>query len=305
VLLAGFQIVAGFAIVPYVMLPTWVQSNAQWEAACALAWLILALLSLMARLRESRRLFLVCLWLSGALVGLHAFVSPRLQMQVLDGLELLILGIFAAFAMSVRQVHLWLALSGTLYLAAVTVNPAPLGIWLAPVIVALVVTTTLVVVRLLRMVRAASTHDALTGALNRYGLRCRVQSVRDADSRHGEPTSLGFIDVDGFKAYNDTRGHAAGDQLLIDLVVGIKRGLRRTDLIARVGGDEFVILFAATPAAAARDVVARLRPTLPIACSVGVVEWPAGASLDETLDSADALMYAQKRASRPVMCGAE
>ena len=212
-LLAGFQVVAGLAILPYLVLPKWVEPDAELVAACAIAWLGLALLSLVAMAKDPDRLFVVSLWLSGALVAVHALVTPRLQMQVLDGLELLILGIFAAFAMSVRQVYLWLAFSGTLYLVTVTVNPAPLGIWLAPVIVLLVVTTTLVVVRLLGMVRDASTHDPLTGALNRYGLKHRARSARHADVRKGSPTSLGFLDVDGFKQFNDTQGHAAGRPL--------------------------------------------------------------------------------------------
>jgi diguanylate cyclase (GGDEF)-like protein len=304
-LLAGFQLVVGLAIFPYLVLPQWVQPDAELVTACALAWLGLSLLSLVALAKDPDRLFVLSLWLSGPLVAAHALVTPRLQMQVLDGLELLILGTFAAFAMSARQVHVWLAVSGTLYLAAVTVNPAPLGIWLAPVIVLLVVTTTLVVVRLLEMVRDASSHDPLTGALNRYGLKYRARSVRSGDVRKASPTSLGFFDVDGFKRYNDTQGHAAGDRLLIDLVADLRRQLRAQDLIARLGGDEFVVVFAGTPVAVAADVVDRLTPNLPISCSVGVVEWPAGASLDEALDCADALMYSHKRASQRQMSHSE
>ncbi len=304
-LLAAFQAVAGLAIVPYLVLPAWVQPNAEWVTACAAAWLVLAGLSSVACFRDPERLFVISLWLSGALIGLHALVTPRLQMQVLDGLELLILSIFAAFAMTMRQVRVWLAMSGTLYLVAVTVNPAPLGIWLAPVIVALVLTTTLVVVTLLKMVRDASTHDALTTAVNRYGLTHRANALHGRDRRRGLPTSIGFIDVDGFKQYNDSRGHAAGDRLLADLVAELRRGLRQTDLIARVGGDEFVVVFSGTGVDMASEILAGLQPTLPISCSLGVVEWPAHARLDEALDAADALMYAQKRAGARLLRVAE
>jgi len=152
--------------------------------------------------------------------------------------------------------------------------------------------------------------DPLTGLANRRALlehlgRC-VASTRHADS----PVLLAFIDLDDFKAINDTHGHDAGDRFLIEVAHRLREGLRERDMVARHGGDEFVVLTAGAynpgvPAERAlrerietlvegEYVLGRTRFHYPGA-SVGVVACPPGADRDALLAEADAAMYARKR----------
>jgi diguanylate cyclase (GGDEF)-like protein len=85
-------------------------------------------------------------------------------------------------------------------------------------------------------------HDALTGLLNRGGLIEAVDCGLMAAARNGNPLALLFLDLDNFKAVNDTFGHAVGDRLLKSVADRLKRELSAGDVAARIGGDEFVVL---------------------------------------------------------------
>src|SRR5439155_594241 len=82
----------------------------------------------------------------------------------------------------------------------------------------------------------------LTGCLNRRGFGERFQAELNGAERSGQPLSLLQIDLDNFKQINDTRGHAAGDELLIWVVRSLQETLRPTDWVGRLGGDEFAVL---------------------------------------------------------------
>ncbi|RYE99690.1 MAG: GGDEF domain-containing protein, partial [Oxalobacteraceae bacterium] len=101
-------------------------------------------------------------------------------------------------------------------------------------------------------------HDTLTGLLNRAGLQEVV--ARRAGTTTG--ATLFYIDLDGFKAINDGLGHAAGDQLLVEVSELMRRATPTTDVVARMGGDEFIILADETDAATARQTGQRLIDTL-------------------------------------------
>jgi diguanylate cyclase (GGDEF)-like protein len=101
-------------------------------------------------------------------------------------------------------------------------------------------------------------HDTLTGLLNRAGLEEVV--ARRAGTTTG--ATLFYIDLDGFKAINDGLGHAAGDQLLVEVSELMRRATPATDVVARMGGDEFIILADETDAATARQTGQRLIDTL-------------------------------------------
>ena len=139
--------------------------------------------------------------------------------------------------------------------------------------------------------------DPLTGTLNRRGLDEAVAGALAA----AEPFGLITLDLDGFKAINDTGGHAAGDALLADVVASLRAVLRPGDVVGRLGGDEFAVLLpGASPAAAARvRDRAQLALSLHAPASFGLALHPFdGRSADALLHAADEQMYAAKAARR-------
>lgn len=294
-LLAGLQMTAAVVLLPYLVLPGWAAATDGWQAVVVGTWAAAALGSAVCAWRRQQRGFEVMLWLSAGLLALHTLISPLQQVQVLNGLQLLVLAMIAAFVLQERHLRSWLAWAVVAYTLALTVNPAPMGIWLGPVIAGLVVVTTLVVCELVRRTRSAATHDPLTGALNRHGLRLQAPLLKACDERRHAPTAVAYLDLDGFKAYNDSQGHAAGDAVLVAVVDHLTRSLRPADLIVRVGGDEFVVIMSATAPASAERAIARVCEGLPIGCSHAVSLWPRADSLDQVLDRVDALMYEDKR----------
>jgi diguanylate cyclase len=171
----------------------------------------------------------------------------------------------------------------------------------------------------LELAAQAST-DALTGLPNRRLLMAELRRALARGERAGSTVLVAMIDLDGFKAINDTHGHEAGDAFLADMAQRLQAALRATDLLARLGGDEFVAVGpgpAASPdvAAAAQAWFQRLAASTrgPVSigaaridyagASVGVAPiLPGAADAEEALRRADAEMYADKqrrRAAKP------
>lgn len=154
-----------------------------------------------------------------------------------------------------------------------------------------------------------SLHDTLTGLTNRRFLRENEKHLLAAAKRSGKQLAVLAVDLDDFKAVNDRFGHAAGDEVLAVSAARMKQLLRESDVIARFGGDEFVIVLGQVDnAAAAREVAGRLveslcRPiplaggeTARIGASVGIAMCRAGSeTLNDLLSKADAALYAAKR----------
>lgn len=156
-----------------------------------------------------------------------------------------------------------------------------------------------------------ATRDGLTGLANRSHLFARLQDGIEEATRARRALAVLFLDLDGFKAVNDTHGHAAGDGVLVQVAERLRASLRARDLICRNGGDEFVaVLFDLDPLDALRvaeraaaDVGAALRRpfvvdggTTALGGSVGISVFPDdGASADALLALADADMYRTKR----------
>jgi diguanylate cyclase (GGDEF)-like protein len=152
-------------------------------------------------------------------------------------------------------------------------------------------------------------HDPLTGAVNRLVLADRLAQATARRRRHPGDIFLALLDVDDFKSINDVHGHAAGDTVLVEIARRLQTTMRAEDTIARIGGDEFVVLAELTPPVDAGDeLCARIRASLqppiefvddsrPVSVSVGCVLARPGEPLTDVLARADAAMYADKQAS--------
>jgi len=145
--------------------------------------------------------------------------------------------------------------------------------------------------------RLQLTTDPLTGLLNRSGFTAASERIRAPAERDEKPVSIALIDLDQFKRVNDLQGHAAGDELLVDLGRAWRAELRGSEALARLGGDEFALVMAAAPDGA-DEALARLRKASTAEWSVGLVEWERGESLDRALARADAELYRAKRIRR-------
>jgi diguanylate cyclase (GGDEF)-like protein len=187
------------------------------------------------------------------------------------------------------------------------------------VIVMLIATVlaTLIVDRTQRL-RQLSTVDRLTGLLNRGYFDERIEEEASRSRRYGRPLTVALIDLDKFKQFNDTYGHAAGDDALRTLANVLKLSVRRTDIVARYGGEEFVVMFPETAVHEAmekletireriadlRIVIARRTVPAQITMSAGVSSWPEdGSAVDEVLFTADERLFAAKRAGRNRVVG--
>lgn len=155
-------------------------------------------------------------------------------------------------------------------------------------------------------------HDNLTGLPNRAGFLDHASRMAGIARPRGESAALLFLDCDRFKSVNDALGHAAGDELLVQVARRIRSQLRDGDFVARLGGDEFAVLLSPVRAAEdaqriAQKIAAAIRVPIDSAAfgriessaSVGVAMLPeAGGSLEQWLAAADAAMYRAKARSR-------
>lgn len=152
-------------------------------------------------------------------------------------------------------------------------------------------------------------HDPLTGLANRHRLHQELGLAIAHASRMEGNLALLYLDLDGFKAVNDRGGHDAGDRALRDVGHVLQHGVRQGDLVARVGGDEFVVLLPGCDGISARRVADQLRARLlaaprpeglgPIDASIGIASFPVdGDNPERLLAHADRAMYAS-RADRP------
>ena len=148
--------------------------------------------------------------------------------------------------------------------------------------------------------------DPLTGLANRRGLDAEAPRELARAVRRNYSVCAVMLDVDRFKAFNDSHGHQAGDVLLKELAAAWLRQLRETDLlgrdalVARYGGEEFVVLLPDCDLRQAPAIVARLRGAMPRGqtCSAGVARWDRTESSPELLARADAALYEAKRSGR-------
>lgn len=165
--------------------------------------------------------------------------------------------------------------------------------------------------RLAQSLEHAVNHDSLTGASTRASFKAQVAQLPSG------PKAIMVVDIDHFKAVNDHFGHQAGDTALCQFALRLKRNCREDDIIARFGGEEFVVLLHDVELEAARAAAERLCAKLReaplvlngqahrLTASFGVAPLADAARLDEALAQADAALYRAKNAGRDRVCCAD
>ena len=159
--------------------------------------------------------------------------------------------------------------------------------------------------------------DPLTGLFNRRALDAFLDREEQWAQRYERPLSVILIDIDRFKEINDTFGHAMGDRVLRSVADEVQRTVRKSDLVARSGGDEFAVILPGTPATSAARLAQRIRRAIsqrrifvdknqakvPLTGSFGVADLRSGGGCaEEMLKMADAALYRAKRKGRNRVC---
>lgn len=168
------------------------------------------------------------------------------------------------------------------------------------------------------MISHMADHDPLTGLFNRRRMHRELAAAVSFSARHDDPFSLVFIDLNRFKAINDSHGHDAGDRLLSGFAALLEQTTRDSDRVGRWGGDEFVVLLPRSTREGAHDFAQRLLERLDrhsidigpvritVSASIGIAVHPGdGADPEAMLAHADQHMYRVKRASDVLACADE
>lgn len=238
--------------------------------------------------------------LDAVTIGVAVLVAggmPELPDQVGQatvGYGLLLFAVFAAYFRPFRRFLVELLILVSVYAFGLLPSPHPLSPLYFLVASGVMVTSSVMVAVLAHRLREQAWHDSLTGTLNRRGLDLMAAQTRAFALRTGVPLTVGLVDLDDFKTLNDRLGHAAGDTLLVQVSAAWREQLRRTDLIARYGGDEFVVVLPGSTEEAAGEVDRRARESVAASWCAGFVPWDPAEELDAALARADAKLYQAK-----------
>ncbi len=219
----------------------------------------------------------------------------------------LLCSVWTLMAVSLGYLHLGSDFEGQYALQSFRIGVALMV--LAPLAVASVMAARN---ELLRQLQHTATHDRLTGVLNRAGFMDRAQALLFETVDRNRPFAALMLDIDHFKKVNDVHGHAAGDLVLADFAQLASRCLRDSDVLGRLGGEEFAVLLPDGSPAVAQAVAQRICDAcashataladgtqLATTVSIGVAHAPAvPVSLDALLSAADAALYRAKQSGR-------
>ena len=151
----------------------------------------------------------------------------------------------------------------------------------------------------LQAAHALADRDPLCPVLNRRAFMRELEREIARTERHGRSLSMLFIDLDKFKKINDTKGHESGDRVLVAMASTLLKAVRKTDIVSRLGGDEFGILLIETDTQNAEYCADALKTriakeSIGVTASIGVASWHSGLTADELMARADQEMFAQK-----------
>lgn len=156
---------------------------------------------------------------------------------------------------------------------------------------------------------ALAHQDVLVCVPNRRGFMRELEALIARVSRYGEDAAMLFVDIDGLKRINDSFGHKAGDEALIQVANVLTSGVRKSDCVARLGGDEFGVLLTHATEEAARETAGRLTAAieeqethcdgnrLPLSVAIGITVIGANDTPDAVIARADRSMYDEKSAA--------
>lgn len=220
-----------------------------------------------------------------------------------EGLVVLSIGVmtaaqYAAYAFRARVAAPLVAGAIVAVTAGMVLAPVPFHALTWLVVVIMTVASTSLLGHVTHWLRRHATTDDLTGALNRAAVLERLEGRLREARRTGAPLAVVSADVDDFKAVNDTRGHLAGDDVLVALVASWRGPVAGRAVVGRVGGDEFVVVLPGHDAAAAERWVAAARTRCPTPWSAGVGAARPGDSARDLLARADVALYEAKRTRR-------
>lgn len=274
-----------------VLLPVTDRSPSGWTAASAVLAAVLAAGVWLSQARSALHLGVLC-----HVLGIAGLVSQSVTGAGAAGAMLcnVWVALYSAFFLGQRSARIYSGLTGAALAAALVDAPFLGATHLWATVTATTVLSTEVVGRVVDRLAAAALTDPLTGALNRAGLADAARLALGSAGRTGCPLSVAVLDLDGFKSVNDQLGHAAGDRLLVDAVRTWRSALRAGDVLARQGGDEFVLLLPDTDAEGAERLLGRLRGLSTARWSAGAATAGPGDSLDSLLARADRRLYQAK-----------
>jgi diguanylate cyclase (GGDEF)-like protein len=165
-----------------------------------------------------------------------------------------------------------------------------------------------------RELESQANTDPLTGLANLRALQRALANLLDIQKRYQHPFGLLLMDIDGLKRLNDSHGHQAGDRVLMQVGMSLRRSIRSVDTAARIGGDEFCVLLPQQDLKSAAKLAARLATAVeeevaapgdpPVTASIGVASSPEhGDEAESLIDTADRAMYRAKAAGEGIALG--
>jgi diguanylate cyclase (GGDEF)-like protein len=231
--------------------------------------------------------------------GEHNF--PERMVEVVLALHMLVL--------AVRLVSILAGKAGTDLMEPSLFQTLYIGAYALTVLMLSIGAVLMATDRLRTELEHLATHDSLTNALNRRALLQRCEDELERAQRYGNGPSVMMVDLDNFKAVNDTRGHQHGDAVLVHFSERTRQVLRRADRLGRYGGEEFLVLLPGADPAAALGVAQRIHAALstghPLDCevSIGLTSWTGShETLDAMLSRADEALYRAKNEGRHRTC---